>query len=83
MASLRDVLNHIGRPVRIERDGVLVVEVKGIEKAGVALVEPKAEPLMGDTIRFLQTGKTARVQSVAAEAINGKIDHYRLGLEPA
>lgn len=83
LASLRDVLNHIGKAVIIEREGSVVVEVKGIERAGVAFIEPKVEPLVGDTLRFVESGRRFRIRSVAGEAVNAKVDHYRLDLETA
>jgi hypothetical protein len=82
MASLRDVLNHIGKPVEIRRGGQVVTTVLGTERAGLALLEPKAEPAEGDELRF-SDGRRFRVVSVEAEIVREKIDHYRARLSPA
>jgi hypothetical protein len=82
MASLRDVLNHIGVPVRIERGNQVVGEVLGTARAGVVLLEPKVEPRPGDRAVLVGTGQAFRVQSVHAETVGGRVDHYRLVVDP-
>jgi len=81
MASLRDVLNHIGKPVEIRRGESVVATVLGTERAGTALLEPKAEPQVGDEIR-LSDGRRFRVVTVEAEVVKEKVDHYRARIVP-
>lgn len=82
MASLRDVLNHIGQPVEIRRGNTLVATVQGTERAGIVLLEPTAEPRAGDELRFVGSGRRVRVAAVRAETHQKKVDHYRADVQP-
>lgn len=76
MASVRHVLNNIGRRAKIVRGQAVVAEVLASVRGSLALIEPKAEPLPGDILE-LPSGRYW-VQSVAAELHEERLDHYRL-----
>lgn len=76
MASLRDVLNHIGKPVQVLRAGAIVGTVLGTERGGIVLLEAKVEPHVGDELH-LADGRRVRVAAVESESVRGKVDHYR------
>ena len=82
MASLRDVLNHIGQQALLEREGRLIARVLAIERGLVGFIEPKAEPSRGDVLRFVQSGRAFRVVNVVPESQQERTDHYRLELLP-
>lgn len=82
MASLRDVLNHIGKAVQLERPGTPPVASKAIRRGNEAFVDAKVEPQSGDLLRFVDSGEAFRVVAVAGEQFQGKLDHWRLMLAP-
>lgn len=81
VASLRDVLNHVGHAVEIRREGVTIGTVLGTERAGTALLEPKLVAKPGDELIW-PGGRLFRVESVEAEVVQGRVDHYRVRLIP-
>ena len=82
MASLRDVLNHIGKPVQLERSGRPTLPSKAIRRGNEAFMEAKVEPESGDVLRFVDSGEAFQVVAVAGEQFLGKLDHWRLTLAP-
>lgn len=78
MASLRDVFNHIGKRVALERGGAPAGQGLGLLREGTALVEPQLEPRVGDVLRLLETGAAYVVESSEPERIRDRIDHYKL-----
>jgi len=81
MASLRDVLNHVGKPFELHRDGVVIAQGLATVRPPLALVEPKAEPKIGDVLVF--GGQRYTVVAVAAEKFQERLDHYRLEVRPS
>lgn len=83
MASLRDVLDHAGKPVRLTPPGGAPREGRALRRGDVALLDPKLEPSPGDRIEFLETGEAYRLESAEAQEALGRVDHYRARLSPA
>lgn len=78
VASLRDVLNHIGRRVRLERGGAPVGEGLGLFRGETAFVEARLEPRPGDVLRVLDDESAYRVDASEAEIVQARVDHYKL-----
>lgn len=78
MASLRDVLDHIGKRVRLERADESTVEGLALVREPEAFAEAKLEPKPGDVLVVLETDRRYRVESSEAELVRGRVDHYKL-----
>ena len=77
MASLRDVLNHAGKKVRVTTGAAASREGLAMKRGDLALIEPKLEPKVGDVLEFIETGERFRLDSAEPQEGQGKIDHYR------
>lgn len=83
MASLRDVLNHIGKDAEVIRGGQVAFAALAIRRGPDAFIEPRGEPQQGDRLRFIESGESFRIESAQPEQVHGRLDHYRLKLAPA
>lgn len=77
MASLRDVLNHAGKKVRVIAAAGSVREGLAMRRGDVALLEPTLAPAVGETLEFIESGERFRLESSEPQEGQGKIDHYR------
>ena len=75
VASLRDVLNHAGKKVRIT--GASVREGLAVRRGDTMLLEPNLAPTPGETIEVIETGERFRVVSAEPQQGPTKIDHYK------
>lgn len=82
MASLRDVLDHAGKKVRLERDGAALGEGLGILRGQEALVEARLAPRPADVLILVDGGRRFRIEEAHAEQVRGRTEHYRLRLAP-
>lgn len=78
MASLRDVLNHIGKKVRIERADESEREGLGLIRGNKAFTEANLAPQAGERVTLLETGEVYRVVSSLPKMIGGRVDHFEL-----
>lgn len=78
MASLRDVFDHIGKKVRVERADGSVAEGLGLLREPEAFAEAKLAPRLQETLVFLDGGDRFRIEESSAEMVRGRVDHYRL-----
>lgn len=77
MASLRDVLNHAGKKVRVTGVSGQPREGLGMRRGDLALLEPKLAPAVGETLEFIESGERFRLDSSEPQEGQGKIDHFR------
>ena len=83
MASLRDVLNHAGKKVRVMTGTQPPREGLALMRADVALLEPKLAPQAGDILEFVETNERFRLETAEPQDHAGKVDHFRSRLSPA
>ena len=82
MASLRDVLNHAGKKVRLIAGSGETREGLAMRRGDVALLEPRLTPVVGETLEFVETGELFRLESSEPQEGQGKVDHYRARIVP-
>jgi hypothetical protein len=83
VASLRDVLNHAGKKVRIVDARGATREGLAMRRGDVALLEPKLAPMAGEILEFVESSERFRLESAEPQDALGKIDHYRSRIVPA
>lgn len=82
MASLRDVLNHAGRKVRVTSPEGKTREGLAMRRGITVLLEPSLEPRVGDLLEFIESRERFRVLTSEPQQHAGKVDHFRTQLGP-
>lgn len=80
MASLRDVLDHAGKRVRIIDDAGAGREGLAIRRGDVALVDAKLTPRAGERLVFLESNEAFRIEGSEPQLVREKLDHFRVRL---
>ena len=83
MASLRDVLNHAGKKVRLVPASGAPREGLAMKRGDTVLLEPKLAPSTGDVLEFLESGERFRLETAEPQESGGKVDHFRARLSAA